>query len=355
MDSSVTVGFEVKSPSAQPIQPMTTLASRISAPARLVARIVRLVREHFRDFLINATHTGFISLSSAPSIRRRFYSIVILAHSIEKGLSLPTPKKAFGKEKMRALLTLVQSYDRSFSAFPLEMAYGAINAYLDFHRDDKPADPFISELANFVATTAIFEGIRPTGGVKIYSGIEQKPNGDIPQFALFLRSRSSCRNFKQEPVSAQEIVKIIETAQAAPSQCNRQSSRAHLYQAREQIIRLLKLQSGASGFADQVPNLFVVTSDVTAWSGPGQRNQCYVDGALFAQSLLLACHAYNIAACPLNLAIDNRKEARIKDAAAIPPHERLIMMIAFGRPAEDRLRYAMSPRLPVGETLVLHP
>ena len=40
---------------------------------------------------------------------------------------------------------------------------------------------------------------------------------------------------------------------------------------------LLDLQGGARGFAETVPTLFVITSEITAWGGPQQRNQPYVD------------------------------------------------------------------------------
>jgi nitroreductase len=98
----------------------------------------------------------------------------------------------------------------------------------------------------------------------------------------------------------------------------------------------------------------VVTSEIAAWGGPGQRNQPYVDGALFALYLLLAFHSKRIAACPLNLAITNAVERKIKKAGGIPAGERLIMMIAFGSTIREPLRAAMSPRRDVDEILSLH-
>src|SRR5690606_36580790 len=110
---------------------------------------------------------------------------------------------------------------------------------------------------------------------------------------------------------------VVKLAQYAPSQSNRQSTQVHLYQDRKQIDELLALQGGSRGFSEHVGNLFVVSSEIPAWGGPGQRNQPYVDAALFAMHLLTALHAKGIAACPLNLAVTNRTDRRIKAAGAI--------------------------------------
>jgi nitroreductase len=114
------------------------------------------------------------------------------------------------------------------------------------------------------------------------------------------------------------------------------------------------LQGGASGFVDGVYNLFVITSEVTAWGGYGQRNQGYVDCGLFAQQLLLASYANGVGMCPLNLAVDNAKEKKIKQAAKIHPRERLAMMISFGYPGQLDLKAARSARLPLRSVLKMH-
>ncbi|WP_374120414.1 hypothetical protein [Mesorhizobium onobrychidis] len=74
---------------------------------------------------------------------------------------------------------------------------------------------------------------------------------------------------------------MVRLAQGAPSQCNMQATRVYLYQGRHQIDQILALQGGARGFSQSISNLAIVTSDTRAWRGSNQRNQIYVDGALF--------------------------------------------------------------------------
>jgi nitroreductase len=104
-----------------------------------------------------------------------------------------------------------------------------------------------------------------------------------------------------------------------------------------------------------VGNLFVVSCDLAAWGGAQQRNQLYVDGALFSMALIYALHAAGIATCPLNLAVRNTQEKRIKAAAGIPQDQRLIMMIAVGTPIGDGgFKAAASPRRDTAEMLHIH-
>ena len=128
----------------------------------------------------------------------------------------------------------------------------------------------------------------------------------------------------------------------------------HAYQDPARIRELLALQGGSRGFAESVGNLFVVSSEICAWGGPGQRNQAYVDGALFAMCLMFACRSMGWGACPLNLAINHKTESAIRSVGGIPAGERLIMMIAFGEPLAPDTKVAFSPRRPAAEIATLH-
>ncbi|MOA51969.1 hypothetical protein D3C78_1751860 [compost metagenome] len=79
-----------------------------------------------------------------------------------------------------------------------------------------------------------------------------------------------------------------------------------------------------------------------------------MDGALFAMTFIYACHAERIATCPLNLAINNATEIKIKTAGQIPESERLVVMIAFGNTIPGDLTAAMSPRRDISEILHIH-
>ena len=150
------------------------------------------------------------------------------------------------------------------------------------------------------------------------------------------------------------IENIVSIAQKAPSQCNRQSSKAHLIQNKEVIDKILSIQGGANGYSKDIFNLFVISNDLSGWQGPQQRNQLYVDGALFSMMLMLGIQSENLVSCSLNLAIKNSDEKKIKALATIPDSQRLIMLVAFGYPKNKYNNIvASSPRKELEEILKL--
>ena len=313
-----------------------------------LAKVAGIFSEALRDavlFLRFNSYSPFVDKS-----RRAFYKIIIEAHTIEKGLSLPNPKLLFGKDKIRFVMGALSRYDIGHSPVPAHMSLGALEAYVNFHAKAGASDPLLDEIAGYLKA---WEARLPKpwkGGTRDYSFNGQPPSN----LQHLMASRSSIRTLRPTPLDPEQILEAIAIAQLAPSQCNRQSSRVHAYQDPARIQELLALQGGSRGFADSVGNLFVVSSEICAWGGPGQRNQAYVDGALFAMCLMFACRSMGWGACPLNLAIDHKTESAIRRAGGIPAGERLIMMIAFGEPVAPETRVAFSPRRPAAEIATLH-
>ena len=311
-------------------------------------KLMFFLSEFFRDMYTFVRHNGYSPFANRN--KKLFYKILIETHTVEKGLSLKEPKPLFGKDKINGIIHMLNEYDRTYSALPLEMALGAFQGYLDLHSTLGLSDDFLFYLDAYVEHLKR-DGTLGNGGTK--RAAPWLGNGELDAKA-FLQSRSSCRMFQPGKLDSCLLTSLVELAQSAPSQCNRQSSRVHVYQDRAVIAQMLELQGGSRGFAHSVDNLFVVTSEVTAWGGAGQRNQLYVDGALFSMGLLLACHANGLGACPLNLAILNTVEKKICSVGGIEASERLIMMIAVGKPLESHFRAARSPRRLTAEILQLH-
>lgn len=313
-----------------------------------LAKVTGIFSEALRDaalFLRFNSYSPFVDRS-----KRAFYKILIEAHTIEKGLSLQQPRLLFGKDKVRFVMAALSRYDIGHSPVPAHMSLGALEAYLNFHARAGASDPLLDEITGYLKA---WEARLPKpwkGGTRDYS-FNGQPPGDLQHL---IASRSSIRTLRATPLDPERIVEAIALAQQAPSQCNRQATRVHAYQDPARIQELLALQGGSRGFAESVGNLFVVSSEICAWGGPGQRNQAYVDGALFAMCLLLACRSMGWGACPLNLAIDHKTESAIRHAGGIPAGERLILMIAFGEPSAPDTKVAFSPRRPAAEIVTLH-
>ncbi|WP_283180216.1 nitroreductase family protein [Gemmobacter sp. 24YEA27] len=321
---------------------------KLSSLTEKVAKVGRFGTEFFRDMALYIRYCGISPMQDAQ--KRRFYKLLIECHALEKGLSLLNPRALFGKTKIDFLRKELDLYDLSQSPLPAEMILGTFEIYVDRHRERGVSDPYLDEVAAYAAKKRSTLAVTPHGGLRHF----ERGYKDITAMAPadFIASRFSSRTFSDKKLERAQVEKAVALAQQAPSQCNRQASHAYFYQDRDAIARLLKLQGGSSGFAQDVHNLFVITVDLAAWGGAQQRNQLYVDGALFSMTLIYALHATGIATCPLNLAVTNRTENDIRQAGDIPSDQRLIMMIAVGEPARlTAVDAACSPRRKTTEIL----
>jgi nitroreductase len=127
--------------------------------------------------------------------------------------------------------------------------------------------------------------------------ILRRSKGDFLQCSL---SRHSIRCFSGEPVDLSLINEAVRIAQTTPSVCNRQSSRVYIIQDESSKQAVLERQPGNRGFGHLADKILIVTSDLRAFSGMHERNQAFVDGGMFAMSLLYSLHYLGLGACALS-------------------------------------------------------
>lgn len=311
-----------------------------------IGKVLGLFSEYAQDLWLFLRYNGHSPME--PRERRLSHKTIIEAHTVEKGLTLPKPKPHFGRAKIAAMLDMNAGWTPPEGELSRSMLVGALRDYQQAFAGTPAPDAGIAERIS--AFVAAHDASSARGGVR--HGLEHP--AENPAALAFLESRFAAREFAARALSDTEVEAVARLAQRAPSQCNRQSARLHVYRDPARIRRLLELQGGARGFAENVPTLFVVTSEITAWGGPQQRNQPYVDGGLYAMMLILGLDATGFLSCPMNLAIAHRTERAIKAEAAIPTRERLIVMVAAGPPPSYPIRAANSPRWDTGAVCTLH-
>lgn len=119
-----------------------------------------------------------------------------------------------------------------------------------------------------------------------------------------------------------------------PSVCNRQSSRIRLITNPKLIKNTLDVQGGYRGYKyPQV--LLLLTTDTSSFVDIKERNQVYVDGGLFAMSLLTSLEYVGLAACALNAMFNLEAELNVRQILNIPENENLIMFITVGNFLEE--------------------
>jgi nitroreductase len=189
-----------------------------------------------------------------------------------------------------------------------------------------------------------------TGGTVPLTRDEIKRVTDF-DFEAFAFARHSVRNYAPDPVAPELIERAVRVAQRAPSVCNRQAGRAHVYMEKPRVDEILSYQLGHRGFGHTVPCVMVITADLQSYYKPGERFQGWVDGGLFTMSLIFGLHAQGLGTCCLNWNVTRVDDLPMRAAAGIPDNEVVITMLAVGH-LPDEIRVAESPRRPIDEVLI---
>lgn len=267
------------------------------------------------------------------------------AHVLEKGMSLSHPREKFGVEKALELLDFVDEFQKAGHSIPESTALcnsiGVLKAYLDFHRERG----FVPEevARRFEAVSGYVPPDAGPFGARLVtrSDLEAAAHGEFPEF---FRSRHSVRQFDPRPVDEADFRRAVELAMHAPSACNRQSCRVYFYRDPQVNARLAKRTAGNTGFEADVPNYLVVTSDISAFHEPFERNQLYVDGGIFALALTQALHYYGIGSCILQNGEYTQRNREFRSICEnIPENEKIVLFIAIGY-YKDTFSYASSHR-----------
>ncbi|WP_029007574.1 nitroreductase family protein [Azospirillum halopraeferens] len=273
-------------------------------------------------------------------------------HRLEKGLALKTPRPGFGQDAVRLLMSLLDRYVARYGVDDTARAgIDTLDAYRAFGRTHGLNHPEVdAAIARLGGSRA--DGVPPCGGtIPVDRATVAAAAPADPE--AFFATRHSVRQFADAEVDMDTIARAVRMAQRTPSVCNRQSWKVHVFSDAEQKRRVLSFQNGNRGFGDQASKVLVVTSDLQHFTSVGERFQCWIDGGLFAMSLVYALHALGLGTCMLNWSVVKETDRAMRATAGIPDNEVVIMMIAVGHLPET-LSVAHSLRKPLEEVLIAH-
>lgn len=297
-------------------------------------------------------HLRYCFIDRSPGLEkdRLKYYLVKHCHIVEKGLALPEPRKGFGQPKITDLIKRTREYEMQHDDEPISfMVRDTLREYLAFHKDEfhiLPRD-FLENINGFLED-------RPTqakGGLKHLKKSEMTTLGG-DKYERFLKCRHSVRSFSDVSVDDKTIMRALAISQNTPSVCNRQGWLTHYYSDKKKIQELLSFQNGNAGFTESIDKLLLVTASAKAFTRY-EHNQLFIDGGLYSMNLMLALHALGLGSCPLNTCMPWFKEKNLKRAAGIPPHERVIMMVAVGS-LHDHFSVAQSEKYSVEKVVRQH-
>lgn len=263
--------------------------------------------------------------------------LIFQYHKLEKGLCMAKPWRFFGAEPANATLRLLDRWDAAGYSRELPVYLAAVET-LRSYRDRLAITPppaeakqdLIPELDAFLARHTMF---CPEFATPIPHRESEKTALEV--FADLMVARRSVRNFSNKPVDLEQLKKCIQIAQFSPSACNRQPWRVHIYTDKPTIKKMLSVQNGNAGFGHQLSTLLVICSDSAQFFDASERHEPYIDGGLFAMSLILALQGSGIASCCLNWCVTPESDQLAHRYGDIPDSEKIIMYLAVGYANEE--------------------
>ena len=279
------------------------------------------------------------------------YTLLRENHTIEKGLSMRSPKKGFGQEKVKRLLERLNLYFNKYGQLDIEfLAYplATIQHYIDYTKSKGiKIDEIEYEFNKLLKKSKLV--------IPNYAGVVQVSKDQVlnecnKSFESLLFSRHSIRYFSNVPVQNEIIEKALNLAQRTPSACNRQGWKTHIFQG-EKSIELIKWQGGSRGFENEIKYSILVTANLKAFLYY-EIHQAYIDGGLYAMNLINALHSLGLGTIPLSCGFTHHKLKLLKDFN-IPENEVPIVIIGVGH-LLDNFNVAVSERKKISETNSFH-
>lgn len=289
------------------------------------------------------------SIFTSQSKEKMQYTLLRENHVIEKGMSMKNPRIGFGQEKVIALIKKLELYyniyqDKAFLAYPLN----TIKSYIDFTKQTKIEIPLIEKMFGELYDKSSTCEFQKSAGIKEVSKIGIWEKSKI-NFFDFVNSRHSIRYFSDEIPDIKLINEALKIAQRTPSACNRQAWKTYVF-SNDKTYDLLKWQGGANGFEKEIPLSILVTSNLNAFLFY-EPHQAYVDGGMYAMSLIYALHSIGLGTIPFSMGFEAKKIEIMHKYFEIPRNEIPIVIIGVGH-LLDNFKVALSHRKPIEQTTI---
>lgn len=311
-----------------------------------VGKKILLARIYLMDYCRDIKYSTAIR-SYRSSQEKMLSAMIVIAHTLEKGLTMPNKRFPFGVERAKQLALDCQFYrKKGYDERDSRYIYiiGIIKEYVNMNQfGNLPLEIFnILKFYNEIEPAVQKYNVsRNTYFIKSKSSFEE--------FAI---SRHSCRNLSGH-VEEETLMKALEMSMSAPSTCNRQSVRLHILSSSKSKNAILQIQTGCRGFGNIVDQFLLITSDLSDWPSNHLRNAPYVDGGIFLMNLLYSLHYFQIGACTLNMFLGVKGTRLMHSLLSVPENEVPIALVAIGIPPEE-FDIANSKRRQVNEILTKH-
>lgn len=260
--------------------------------------------------------------------------ILLLCHSLEKGMGVPDARPGYGKAKARKLIQLLKKapdYDVPTDGYVYIEGVCALRAWCNWQTDHGVDPSDIDILADFLSSSEIeLDALPNVSGVLQWKEWDWSAGAQIA--SQFIRSRRSVRQFSEREVDDSALMDVVRLSLCAPSACNRQPCMVYFAKGLSGSV-VSKSICGNRGFESSIHQFAVITCDRALFSG-AEIYQWFINGGIFLYSMALSMHAYGIESCIFQWIVgDDGTEMR--ETLSIPDRESIVGVLGFGYPERD--------------------
>ncbi len=268
--------------------------------------------------------------------------MMLLGHSLEKGMSFNKKKEGWGRDKALRLCELVKDY--SNHQYDKSAEYVSVINILNAYKNDEYAckDMIVQSVLNEILSNNKFFIEKGRAGIK---QINQPMPFNKEEIIRFYQTRSSVRDFSETPISQKEIDSVLKFAELTPSACNRQATRVYAIRNKKKINEYLALQLGGQGWCENADTLFLITGNMSLFGGVYERHQVYIDGGLYAMNFVMGLHLAGIASCFKMFVREPKLQKSVHELCNIPYNEVPIVCILAGHYKDEPVNDPISFRI----------
>ena len=256
--------------------------------------------------------------------------IMYNVHALEKGLARVHDARAgFGKKALSDLndaLVVYRAAGYDLDSFAYTEGVSVIHRYRQLHESKQFEVDFLPSVVD--PTFLDEQADRGAAGTKVLRRQEKQTNPE-KNFRELSQGRSSVREFSGRPIDTSQVMTALQLAERTPSVCNRQGWRVYWVEDKDLAREVLKHQRGF-GYTQMPEVLLTITVSNSTYLSPVERNEAFVDGGLFAMSVMYGLEYSGLAAVPLNAMMYHRDQLAVRRLLEIDESEMIIMFIAVG-------------------------
>jgi nitroreductase len=308
----------------------------------------------------------------------------IFYHCIEKGLSLPNIKPNFGVDSgiLNTIYKMNEVFIKRFGVEHkiLKMIYDSVNEYYEYHTKNKIKIKCLyiqvylnkykflknnnnsysdnnDDINDNYSNNNDSNNNDSNNNILIkYGGTKQFKKEEVIinnlELNKFFLSRRSVRNYDKKDIDINIIKNAINNAiYGTPTVCNRPINKVYVITDYEKRKQLLSYQKGNTGFGIDAPVLLIITANLENYEETFERRTPYIGGGMFAQSIVYALHAENLATCCLNWDINFNSDIKVREILNLY-NETIIMFITVGHYKYNNI-VAFSDKMNVNDIMII--